>query len=252
MVLRTETWRGAKSSSVPGWPTDCLDILFRSARRREVQPVASADEHGFTAPFVARLLTGVITVSVWTTLHGLLLVALDRVVLGRRIGFGESWRTLAPRLPGLVRLGLIIGSIMMVIRFALLVTAFASGVGPALVFGVGLGFLLVAILVMIWLAVWWSLAAPAYVFEGIGVVAALARSGDLVRGAWWRTFGTLLPAGLSSAVVVITVRLLLGDELILTAIGSIIAGTLTLSIFSGVTGLLYLDQRIRRGATASS
>jgi hypothetical protein len=189
---------------------------------------------------------------VWAVPYGLLFVALGRAVLGRRIGFGDAWRTVAPRLPGLIGLslliGLIIAALTMVAAFALFVALWASAVGPASVLGVGLVVTLVAVLIATWLAVLWSLAAPAYVLEDIGVIAALSRSRHLVRGAWWRIFGIMLLAGLSSAVVFLVFWGVFGvlSDGELTAIGSIIASTLTVPFVAGVMGLLYVDQRVRR------
>jgi hypothetical protein len=123
-----------------------------------------------------------------------------------------------------------------------------------------------AIAAAIWIFVSYAFATPAVVLEGRGVIAALTRSYRLIKGAWWRTFGLLiltqLIAGLIGGAVqtpfsgaAFFVLVAEGPELSdlmqalyvgLTAIGGVIAGTLTYPFSAGVTTLLYVDRRMRR------
>ena len=52
--------------------------------------------------------------------------------------------------------------------------------------------MLAAIVVLVWVSVSLSLAAPAYVLEGVGVTEALRRSWWLVTGRFWPVFGIQL------------------------------------------------------------
>lgn len=52
----------------------------------------------------------------------------------------------------------------------------ADGGGPTLLL------LPIAVVAVVYLAVLWVMATPAYVLEDIGVIAAPARSRDLIRG----------------------------------------------------------------------
>ncbi|WP_219415028.1 glycerophosphoryl diester phosphodiesterase membrane domain-containing protein [Pseudonocardia nigra] len=203
---------------------------------------------------------------VGAALNGLLLVALSRAVLGRRVGLGEAWRAVAPRLLGLIGLtllvGLIIGAIVMVAVVPVVVAVAIGGSGAGL--GVGAVLVLAAAIVAVYLGVRWSMAAPAYLLEDIGVVGALSRSGNLVSGAWWRIFGIVFLVGLISLAVVVIVGLAFGftafvglgtgaapeppsfGAQIPAVLALIVVSTFTVPFTVGVTGLLYIDQRIRR------
>jgi hypothetical protein len=122
---------------------------------------------------------------------------------------------------------------------------------------IGLGFVLptVGLAATVYLGVLWALASAAYVLEPIPVMAALQRSSRLVHGAWWRTFGTLLISWLVVAIPVIVVMGLFGaisdgtpdtGEIVRTAIAVVVGGTFAVPFGVGVTGLLYVDQRIRK------
>jgi hypothetical protein len=103
--------------------------------------------------------------------------------------------------------------------------------------------------VAIWLAVRWCLLAPVVELEDSSAIAALRRSGRLVRRRWIRT-GSLV--GLSAAIALIAGPLL-GALLIFTtdtpfALLNIIAGVvyaLSLPFVALVTAYVYFDARAR-------
>jgi hypothetical protein len=103
--------------------------------------------------------------------------------------------------------------------------------------------------VAVWLAVRWCLLAPVVELEDASAVAALRRSGRLIRRRWTRT-GSLV--GISAAVALITGPLL-GALLIITtdtpfALLNIIAGivySLSLPFVALVTVYVYFDARVR-------
>lgn len=209
--------------------------------------------------------TSVISLVAVSVLTGMLIVVLGEAVLGRRIELGAVWSRVRPKLVGLIGLSVLAGLAVFVV--------FAVGLLPGILMGIagadtgaaiGVAVLggLLALLAAVYLAVSWSLAAPAYVLEGLGVVEALGRSRRLVRGQWWRVFGILLLGGIIAAIVggILAIPfgfvggfLTVGDPtsvlpLVLTAIGAIIATTLTSPFSAGISGLLYIDQRMRREA----
>ncbi|WP_406344221.1 hypothetical protein [Streptomyces sp. NBC_00648] len=199
-----------------------------------------------------------------------LTVVISRSVLGRPVTLREAWAEARPRL--LPLLGLLVLLPLMagaVVGIGILPGALiGSDAGAALA---GLGGL-AAVVVVIWLLVQFSLAAPALMLERQGLVKSLRRSAKLVRGAWWRIFGitllTLLLTFIVSMIIAIpfTVIGTLVDDgsagslfsgassdfgwpfLIITGIGAVIGSAITYPISAGVAALLYIDQRIRREA----
>lgn len=223
----------------------------------------SADPAGLAAGRVGGLIGWVlgvvggvvVNVALGAVLTGLLLAVLSRAVLGQRVDVREAWHAVARRLPGLIGLSLLIvvliGMIFLILTLPSLVVA-GRGSGTA----IGLAALLVlgAFAITVHLAVLWAPAPAAYVLEPIGVTEALRRSGWLVHGSWWRTFGILLLTAFLLAVPAISVlgmfdMLSYGPpdgRVIQSAIAYAIIGTFVIPVLTGVTGLLYLDQRIRR------
>ncbi|WP_343944044.1 hypothetical protein [Pseudonocardia zijingensis] len=199
--------------------------------------------------------SGLFGIVLGTALTGVLFVALGQAVIGRHIGAGQAVKVVAPRLLGLIGLMLLISlvvvGIFVVGMLGLVAAATGSGNGIAL----GLLLLLAGLVAIVYLGVLWAFASAAYVLEPIGVVDALKRSARLVHGAWWRTFGVLLLAGLIVGVAAIVVLGVFGAlvdrpadlvDLARVAIGSTVVGTFATPFTVGVTGLLYVDQRIRR------
>ncbi|MDT9687725.1 oxidoreductase [Streptomyces sp. P9(2023)] len=146
--------------------------------------------------------------------------------------------------------------------------AFASPVLATVAFLVALATMPLAT----WIWVKLSLAPSAAVFEGQGAMASLRRSNELVRASWWRIFGALLVAGILAAVANWMIQQVLslllsvpvsftdtsgfdstGDVLLafvpvlaIVVLGSMVGQALC-SVFPPlVTGLVYVDQRIRK------
>ena len=108
----------------------------------------------------------------------------------------------------------------------------------------------------IWLAVRWSVAAPALLAEDLGPAAALGRSFKLVKGRWWPVFGALVAMTILITVLTMIVGLLLGaiftspdNELIVAIVYTLVialAYAVTLPIQSAVFTILYFDLRVRK------
>ncbi|MCK9878807.1 hypothetical protein MXD59_24100 [Frankia sp. Ag45/Mut15] len=174
-------------------------------------------------------------------LSGVLSVVVSEATLGSRIGPTEAVRRIAPRLPGLAALTLAVLAAVVLGMIALLIGAIV-------------------------VAVYLSLATPAYILEGGGVRHALRRSVAIVRGSWWRAFGILLLAMLVSLMLSAVFALVTGIVLvsapgvfgefydgdltiaghIVEGIGNLVATTVSTPIFAGAAVLLYVDLRIRR------
>jgi hypothetical protein len=218
--------------------------------------LAQGRSSGLVGSLIGTVGISLVSVVLGAVLAGLLLVALGQAVLGRSIGVRQAWQVIAPRVPGLIVLSLLVWLAIMVVVLAptflgLVFAATGSGGGIVL----GLLLLVVAVVVTCYLGVLWVFAPAAYVLEPIGPMAALRRSVGLVRGYWWRTFGILLLTGLMiviPAVVVMVVVVLLSvllppaAMLISVPLASVVLATFATPFGVGVTGLLYLDQRIRK------
>lgn len=215
----------------------------------------------------AAILGGVVSFVAATVLTGLLIVVLSRAVLGQRPSFAEVWTATRGRILGLFGLALLSGlaiGVVFAVAFAPMVIAVVAGSSSTVAVLLGVAGFLVAACVTTWLWVSWSLAAPAYILEGVSVIGALRRSFRLVRSQWWRVFGILLLSFIITAVLAailqtpftiggtVLAATLGGDGgsllpmLVVTAIGTIIANTIAQPFRAGVVGLLYFDQRIRR------
>jgi len=139
----------------------------------------------------------------------------------------------------------------------------AAHFGPALwlamlyIAGVALG-LVAFLLPGIWLAVLWAVALPAMLVEGIGPAAALRRSGALVQGQWFTTFGRLAVAFILASVasVALTYLVLLPvtaavddtstGALVAEQLVSFVVSLVTTPFIAAVTALVYVDLRVRK------
>jgi hypothetical protein len=240
-----------------------IQVVIQLLLGRNYGPLSLRDLPGFLlGTFGLAGIAGLVSLLVGAALTGILVAVLRGGLIGRRTSAGEAWRAVSNRLPGLVGLSLIVGilvGLIVAIGFVLVFVAVYLGAYQRSAGGAaGLGLLAVVVwLLALYLGVRLVFANVVYVMEGVGVGAALSRSWSLVRGAWWRTFGILLLAGLLLIVAGIVVGLIFGaigaaagpgstTATIMSAIAGVIVGTVGTPFFLGVTGLLYVDQRIRR------
>ncbi|MFB8088739.1 hypothetical protein [Streptomyces sp. NPDC055992] len=206
---------------------------------------------------------------------------LQEAVLGRPTTFSVVWRRAWARMPAVVGALLLTGLITMV-PMLLAVGALTAGIigavamdsdGSVALVLAGVVCFLGFVPVATWLWVKFSLAPSAVVLEDQGPVASLRRSATLVRGAWWRVFGVTLLAGVLAAVASYVIQIPftflgmftgmigsvgLGEDpspaailtamsgyLVLMLLGQLVS-QLVVAVFPPlVTGLLYVDRRIR-------
>jgi hypothetical protein len=213
-------------------------------------------------------ITYLLTLLSTVVLSGMLTTVVGQAVLGRPMGIGEAWQATRPLLWRLLGASFLIFAVVVVIVLvgALpgIVVAIAGahdiGIGTA-VFG---GF--AASVVAVYVSVTLSFTTPVLVLEKQGIRASLQRSRALIKGSWWRVFGVLLLAsiigGIIAGIIVVpfsyqTFGSILSRHpseqyrftpLLLTGIGTFIAGTLVRPFTAGVVALLYLDRRMRAEA----
>jgi hypothetical protein len=217
----------------------------------------------------SRIVSTVLTFIAVTMLNALLIVPVSEAVLGRRMDAGAMWRRTRGRLLAALGLALLIGLVTVLAVVVVLLPGFvalASGstdVGAVLLIAGVVG----VIVVLVLLLTRWSLAAPALVLENASVTTAMRRSWRIVRGSTWRVFGILLLAGIivniGQAVVTVPVGLLAGlpaagldspyeslpitfAQLLISGVGTIVAGAVFYPFSAAVSALLYIDLRMRR------
>jgi hypothetical protein len=122
--------------------------------------------------------------------------------------------------------------------------------------GIALGFVAL-FLPGVYLAVRWYFVPQTVVIESARGAAALTRSGQIVQGFWWRTFGLIV---LANVAVAIPGFLLLApfsaiaastDEAVWALIGTILATSVTTPFVALYSTLLYYDLLARRTSPAS-
>ena len=160
----------------------------------------------------------------WLTsilLSGLLTVVVGRAVFGAGITIGEAWRRLKGRFWALIGFTLLEGlgvAILVAIVFGLIFwIGTASSVTAAVIIGIPLGLLLVAVLIYLWVIL--SFAPPLIVLERLGIFAAIERSFRLVKNDFWRVFGIRLLALIAVQFIAgaVTIPFSLGGQLLLMA-----------------------------------
>jgi len=242
-------------------------LAVESDQAPSLDDMAEAISGGLTIGVLGGFLGAIIV----TLLTGLLIVVLSSAVLGRKLSLGKAWAAARPRLAGLLGLSLLTGLLIaavVLIGFVPVALAAVADAPTAITATLGLVLIPASLCLAVFLWVSWSMVTPAYMLEGIPVMAAFGRSYRLVRPQWWRVFGILLLAVVIATVIggILAVPFSLGGALVeelasdgeslgsglvslmIGAIGTIIATTLTAPFSAGVTGLLYFDQRIRREA----
>jgi hypothetical protein len=130
--------------------------------------------------------------------------------------------------------------------FTPLFTAVALAIAGAL-----LG-LLALILPCIYLLVRWYFVPQAVVIEGARGPGALSRSGQLVDGFWWRTFGLVLLASIAIAIPGLLVTTPFDaiadstDRAVWAMVGTAVASSITTPFVALYSTLLYYDLLARR------
>ncbi|MEP7192604.1 MAG: hypothetical protein ABI903_07040 [Actinomycetota bacterium] len=214
-------------------------------------------------------LQSVFTAFATAILSGLLVYVVGEAVLGRKPDIATTWRATRSRVLSLLALmalsGLftLLAMVLLIGPGVLLLINNNTGTGAILLFLGLLGFMVVAVAFSTKI----SLAAPAIVLEGHHALAGLRRSFVLTKGAFWRILGITLLAGLlagiagtvlglpfSAAGTAIAVTSGHGSESALmietfvSHLSALLTGAITTPFVAAVTGLLYIDRRMRTEA----
>jgi hypothetical protein len=113
--------------------------------------------------------------------------------------------------------------------------------------GLGVALGLVLILPGIYLAIRWFFVPQTVVIDGERGPGALRRSGDLVQGSWWRTFGIVLLCQLPAVLIGVPFASLAAsaDRQLFALIGEIVTQTVVAPFVALLATLLYYDLRAR-------
>jgi hypothetical protein len=116
--------------------------------------------------------------------------------------------------------------------------------------GLGVALGLVLILPGIYLAIRWFFAPQAVVIDGRRGPEALRRSGELVQGFWWRTFGIVLLSQLPAVLIAVPFASVAAaaDRQLYALIGEIVTQSVVAPFVALLATLLYYDLRARQTA----
>jgi hypothetical protein len=193
------------------------DTLTESGFRGGVEVV----EADLPAILLGGLTALVITVLTWAVLTGAITRAAAGTFLGRDLQMDESYRYGLAHLGSIILVGLLEG-LAVLAGFILLVI-------PGII-----------VLTRLWVSI------PALVIEDRRGREALKRSWNLVKGFSWPVFGTILVAGILTALFSSLLTLPFGDNTLGRIAGQSLATVITTpySILVGI--LIYLNLRIRK------
>jgi hypothetical protein len=195
-------------------------------------------------------------------LSGLLTAVIGPGILGHKVSMGEAWRRarIGPVLRAAALLAL--AQLFVPVPVILVVIGLLLGhLGPAAVIVGVLGIPAVVVIELLFL-IRLSLTIPAVVLERVGPWTGMKRSWQLSRGSFWRLFGITFLAAIIAEVCTLILQIPFSVangaaggfvtpkitvlSVIISAIGSIVAGSFVRPFIAGVPVLLYLDMRMRR------
>lgn len=224
-----------------------------------------------TTTLTATVITVAVMLLTTVFLTGMLTVVVGRAVLGEYLTVGQTWQLAKGRMLRLLGL-LIVYTLLWASGFiAAGLIGLAAGVSSSTTgFGLFVLGLVAAVPLGIWLYVRFALSTPSLMLETtdhgnglprpVTIIESLRRSGNLVRNAWWRTFGILLLVMvivyLVSTVIAVpfSLPMAFGDGLdspsfvdfAVASLGNILITTITAPFAAAATALVYIDRRIRR------
>lgn len=195
-------------------------------------------------------------------------IAVSDVYLGRPATIGSSYRKVKGRMLGLLGLSLLIIilfclSYVGAILLAVILVAVPALITPVLgvlggIVGAGLG-----IAFVVWLFLGFTVVAPSYLLEHSGIIRALTRSIELVRGNRGRAFVVLILMVLVKIIVtyafqmpfLIATLIALGKGQIVplwvTGLSGVVGGAgsaMTSPLLMIALALFYYDVRVRKEA----
>jgi hypothetical protein len=229
-----------------------------------------AGSQGTGALWLSILVSLLLTIASGVLLTGLLTAVMARAVLGQEVTVERAWRQARGRIGALSGLTVLILAIFLGMWGVLVVVAVLA---PTLLGPGGLAITVIiaaaALPLTCYAAVRTSVAAPAVVLERVGPWQAIVRSWRLTTRSFWRVFGIwiilVLVTLVATLVLEVPFRVVsdimtgtalptggslagwkLPAYLIISAIGSLAAATVTRPLLTGAAAVLYIDLRMRR------
>ena len=190
------------------------------------------------------LIVGFLMLGVFPLIQAAMAAAVAEIYLDRPISieraYRSGWAIYLPFLGTYLLLYLILLGAM--IPVGLLAGFAGANASPGIVFLLAV---LIALPVASYFAMRWSLIGPIMVVESKFGTTALGRSGALVKGVWWQTFGVMLAAGVIVQVPVAVLNLIWHSIPILGSILSGLASSVAWAYSHTVVVVYYFDRRCR-------
>ncbi|MBX9472771.1 MAG: glycerophosphoryl diester phosphodiesterase membrane domain-containing protein [Chryseoglobus sp.] len=237
---------------------------------------AAAIEAGAVGLIIVTALIAVaLSLVAQAVLLGVIVLEVSRATLGEKLtlrqllalGKGRWWALIG--WTALLSVALIIGLTLFVLVIALLIAAGGpAGVAIGVLLGVFGGLAFTALSMWLWIKL--ALVPTAIMLERLPLRDAIRRGWTLVRGHFWRTFGTLLlitvMVQVASSVVsapfsfaasfgtvlvnpagddLTSIWLLLGANVLTIAV-TVVVGAIGSVLLSAATALIYIDLRMRK------
>lgn len=217
-------------------------------------------------------------------LQGILSLEVSRATLGEKLRIRGLWRLAKGRIGTLILWALLTSAVLIafvliagviIIGITAAMIAFSPSESTAVLAGlVGVLFVFVIGLAVVVLSVWLgtktALTPSAIVLERLGLFAAIARSWQLTRNSFWRTFGiqVLIAVVVNVATSVITYPIQFIGSIVITLINptaevdasvtalvilsvvsavlSAVVGAIGVVMLSSSLALIYIDMRMRK------
>jgi hypothetical protein len=228
---------------------------------------------GFVLGFFVPLALGLVAFSI---LQGIIALEVARGTVGEKLRLGGLWRAARGRIAVLVGWSVLLVGVA-VLFFAvvgLVVGALTVGFGTDAI-GASIAVFALAYLAFIVLGAWLgtktALVPSILIIERLTLGKAIARSWQLTRDAFWRTFGTILLVsvivGTATSIITTPVQFLFGivaglltptggtadDAVVLVVVFAAVITVVTvivtaigLIVQSSATALIYIDLRMRK------
>ena len=241
-----------------------LDVLVNRPETFRTLPEEVFDE--LARPFyVATLAAMVVQVAAFIFVAMASHVTVAAEVAGEHLTGAQASRRAGRRYP----VGLAAGLIGVIVVAGLLIAGLTLWLAPARAVGtpnaaselVAALLLVVSVGPGVWVGVALSMTTPAAAVESTGILGAMRRSRQLVRGRWWATAGFLCLVGLLGGIAIQLIQLIAlplasaggGTTLlvIVSALGILAQGLLVAAIAAMCTHW-YLDLRSRRDGPATA
>jgi len=158
----------------------------------------------------------VVSIIAYPLMEGAVIQAVSEQSLGQRISIGRAYRFAWRRFWTMLGAQLLAGLAILGMSITII------GIPFAIYFGIR------------WIFIW-----QAVMVEGAGVIGALSRSSEAVKGDWWRVLGI----GIVITIIIMVISFVVG---LIPVVGATIGAILYTPIIIIAATLLYYDLRVRK------